>query len=276
MRYLLFSFLLLCCVSGMAQKESFDLATYSRPKGWLKNTTEDAVQFSKEDAAKGIYCIITLYKSTPSIGDSKKNFDAAWEAIVKETVTVSTDPEMQPVANEDDWEIQSGYAAFDHDGNKGIAMLVNATGFKKMVNVVILTNTDVFEKDITAFLESISVKKPVMTSEPATSNSEPAPSANNTMESNTGVAGIWGISSSDQSSFAINNGINGYTKRQYNFNANGTYTFCTKTFYLSDTPTKRDGTLSNTTEYRNAYLYDAVTSNIFLIDLPRAGKSSTT
>jgi hypothetical protein len=347
MKYFILSSLLLVSFIARAQKETFDLTTYTKPGGWAKTPTEHAIQFSKEDAAKSNYCIIMLYKAMPAIGDGKNNFDAAWSTLIKETVTVSTDPDMLPAETEDGWEIQSGHAAYDHEGNKGLAMLVNATGFKKMVNVVVLTNTDVYEKDITAFLESISLKKPVVTAEPAT------PSNTTTTNNTAAVTGIWGISSSDQSDFARNNGISGYTKRQYNFNANGTYVFYIKNFsYLhdklfftketgtyqlngnsliiipqknvfenwtkdsvmsngrksgtdkwgrfvsrqnlslekktyrftkhyfsgtekwalilqTDTPTKRDGALSNTTEYGSAYLYDAVTSDIFLIDLPK-------
>jgi hypothetical protein len=160
MRNLIFSFLLLLYTSAIAQKETFDLATYTTPEGWNKNPTEHAVQFSKEDSKTNTYCIITLYKAMPGIGDSKKNFDAAWETLVKEAVTVTADPEMQPPATEDGWEVQSGYSTFESDGHKGIVLLVTSSGFKTMVNIVILTNTDAFEPGITGFLESISLKKP--------------------------------------------------------------------------------------------------------------------
>ncbi|HEY6062687.1 MAG TPA: hypothetical protein VIV35_03705, partial [Chitinophagaceae bacterium] len=118
------------------------------------------VQFSKEDAAKGTYCLITLYKAAPGTANSKENFDLAWTSIVKEMVTVSTAPEMQAVTTENGWETQTGYAPFESDGNKGVALLVTASAVDKMVNLIVLTNTDVYEKEMTAFLESISLKKP--------------------------------------------------------------------------------------------------------------------
>ena len=156
--------ILLCffCISvtiSSAQKETFDLITYTPPKAWKKQPAESAVQFSKEDAAKGTYCIITLYKAVPGTASSKENFDLAWASVVKEMVTVSTAPEMQPAATENGWEVQSGYAPFESDGNKGIVILVTSSGFEKMVNIIILTNTDVYEKNVTDFLESINFKK---------------------------------------------------------------------------------------------------------------------
>ena len=151
----------LCVFVGnaFAQKETFDIATYTAPKKWKKKRTEDAVQFTKEDAAKGTYCIITLYKSVPGTTNSKENFDLAWTSVVKEMVNVSTAPEMQPSAKEDDWEVESGYAAFESDGEKGVALLVTSTGYNKMVNLIILTNTDAYETEMTSFIGSISLKK---------------------------------------------------------------------------------------------------------------------
>ncbi len=142
-----------------AQQQTFDITTYTAPKGWGRQATENSIQFSKEDAAKGNYCIIMLLKSIPGTTDAKANFDAAWQTVVKETVTVSTPPEMQPPASENGWEAQTGYAPFESDGNKGIALLVTSTGFEKMVNILVMTNTDVYEKEISDFLESVSFKK---------------------------------------------------------------------------------------------------------------------
>ncbi|MBI5856995.1 MAG: hypothetical protein HZB42_05020 [Sphingobacteriales bacterium] len=157
---ILFTFFCTSVATVFAQKETFDLATYTAPKGWKKQPAESAVQFSKEDAAKGTYCLITLYKAVPGTANSKENFDLAWTSVVKEMVTVSTAPEMQAVTTENGWETQSGYAAFESDGTKGVALLVTASAIDKMVNLIVLTNTDVYEKDMTAFLESIILKKP--------------------------------------------------------------------------------------------------------------------
>ena len=151
----------LCIILGQtfAQQQTFDITTFTLPPEWKKQATTNTIQLSKEDPATGTFCLITLYKAIPGTTNAKENFDLAWESLVKEMVTVSTQPEMQPAATEDGWEIQSGYAPFESDGNKGIAMLVTASSLKKMVNMIILTNTDVYEKEMTAFLESVSLKK---------------------------------------------------------------------------------------------------------------------
>jgi hypothetical protein len=67
---------------------------------------------------------------------------------------------MQPPSTENGWEAQSGYAPFEKDGNKGVVLLITSSGFEQMVNIVILTNTDVYKKNINQFLESVAFKKP--------------------------------------------------------------------------------------------------------------------
>lgn len=173
MKPLLLFFSSMLFLNCFGQKQTFDIITYTPPKEWKKENSESAMQFSKQDDTKGTFCIITLMKSIPGLANSKENFDAAWETVVKEMVKVSAAPEMQPVANEDGWEAQSGYAPFESEGTNGIALLVTSTGYQKMVNILILTNTDVYEKDMTAFLESVSFTKPAIQNNSTQTNTEP-------------------------------------------------------------------------------------------------------
>src|SRR6186997_3106937 len=89
------SCLLSFALASLAQApETFDISTFRAPKGWNKQAGENSIQFSTED--KGNFCIVTLFKAIPGLGDPKENFDAAWETIVKEAVTVSSAPQMFP------------------------------------------------------------------------------------------------------------------------------------------------------------------------------------
>jgi hypothetical protein len=156
---IVFLLLIIQAVTGFAQQQVFDITTYTPPKGWKKQATESTIQYSKEDAVKGTYCLLMLFKALPGTPDSKKNFDAAWETVVKEMVPVSTAPTMVAPSKENGWEAQSGYAPFSKDGDNGIALLVTSSGFDKMVNILALTNSDVYQQEMTAFLESVSFKQ---------------------------------------------------------------------------------------------------------------------
>ncbi|MGQ0739282.1 MAG: hypothetical protein ACT4OJ_09505 [Bacteroidota bacterium] len=154
--YLLLPLLLASC--SHAQQQSFDITSYTAPANWKKQASDGGLQYSIEDA-KGNFCIITLFRSIAATDNPKTNFDAAWDDLVKGMVKVSSAPEMQPAAEEDGWEVRAGYDSFESDDTKGIALLTTTSGYGKMVNILILTNSDVFEKDMTAFLESVSFKK---------------------------------------------------------------------------------------------------------------------
>ena len=228
--------LLLCFVCMwmgkiFAQSQTFDLATFTPPKGWKKQSGESTIQLSKEDTAKGTYCLIVLYKAVPGTAASRENFDLAWTAIVKEMVTVSSEPEMQNPETKNGWETQSGYAPFEREDGKGIVILATATGSDKMVNMLMLTNTDVYQKEMDSFLKSISLKK-------ITASAKPTQSANNTNSSpviGSPVVNTWTMVSSDQDRYLVNNGVAGHIHRQYIFNSNGTYKHYVKTFsFFSD------------------------------------------
>ena len=212
---------LILTISNLAQgTETFDISSFQPPKGWAKQVKEDAVQFSIEDKAGGAFCLITLFKSLPGLGSQKENFEAAWATIVKETVPVSV-PEMIPADNKGEWLVAGGFSSFEKDGVKGVAVLYTATGYGRMVNALVLTNTQAYEPQATAFLESISFKKPV-------ENSIVKPTENS-------IVGTWGQNLGAHMSYGdpVAAGMAGYSKDQYTFNADGTYTFVSKTFRMS-------------------------------------------
>lgn len=157
-------------VSAQAQaSETFDIATFQPPTGWKKQATSESVQFSTEDKASGASCLIILMKSLPGPGNSKENFHSAWQLFVKSVVNVSAAPQMFPSNNPEDWALEGGFAPFEKDGEKGVALLYTISGYGKMVNIMILTNTQAYEPDITAFVESMSLKKPVVEINPVKS-----------------------------------------------------------------------------------------------------------
>jgi hypothetical protein len=144
--------------------ETFDIASFQAPTGWNKQVGQDAIQFSIAD--KDAYCLVTLFRSLPGLGSPKENFAAAWDTIVKEAVTVSAAPQMFPADTKGEWLLAGGFAPFEKEGAKGVAVLYTASGYGKMVNALVLTNTGVYEAPVTAFLNSISFKKPEVEPQP--------------------------------------------------------------------------------------------------------------
>ena len=219
--------LLVVAAGAVAQRtDTFDIATFQPPNGWQRQAGADAIQFSTENKAAGTFCLISLFRSMPSLGSSKENFDAAWQTVVKETVNIAAAPEMQSLGNKDGWEIVSGSAPFEKDGAKGVTVLVNGSGYGKMVNILVLTNAGVYEKNISAFLESVNLKKPAVENLPqapvSTNGGQPFLAGNYWKQGGVrqGMLGHSGLSTATFS-------------KTYHFLGDGTYKFVTENMQLA-------------------------------------------
>lgn len=208
-------------------QDRFDIVTFTSPKGWQKEVSSNAVQFGKEDA-QGSVAIIMLFKALPTNADPNTNFKAAWKEIIQGMVTAG-DPQQQPEANENGWTINSGLAPYESDGKKGVAMLVTASGGGKMVNTLILVNSDAFQDEITKFVDSI--KLPPIAVQQAPAASPPRAPAGDAAK----LIGRWQRSGSSSPSYAdpASWGTAGYTKSRYEFKADGTYIYTERSFRYS-------------------------------------------
>ena len=159
-KYIWMAVLAVCCsLTAFGQKsETFDIITFTAPKGWQKVADQNTVRFGAEDQSGNI-CLITMFKPLPGGPDPKANFDAAWESIAQEVVTVKSKPQMQPSSTENGWVVESGLAQYESDGKKGVALLVTITGDKKMVNILLLMNSDAYQAEVSAFLDSVSLPR---------------------------------------------------------------------------------------------------------------------
>lgn len=144
---------------SFAQKETFDIVSYMPPNGWVKSQKAGTITFTKENN-KGEFCLITIYKSTAATANAQENFNLAWESLVKENLGITTAAVMQPGSTDNGWETKMGSAPFEKDGIKGAAILVGSSQLGKMVNLLTITNSNVFQTELETFLESVSLKKP--------------------------------------------------------------------------------------------------------------------
>ena len=150
----------LSSISLLAQKETFDLATYTIPSGWKKTTnTDKLVGYTITNNQKGTYCQIGIYASTNSKGSLEADFESEWLELVVKTYKPATKPELVPKTFENGWDVQGGAAPFEYSGAQAVAMLVTASNKDRCMSIVILTNTGDYQAVIEKFLESVDLKK---------------------------------------------------------------------------------------------------------------------
>jgi len=213
-------------VSSLAQtSDTFDIATFQAPDGWKKQNKEGVVFFSTTNQQKGTYALITLYGHGESSGNAKSDFEADWQQFVVGQFGVKSKPEMEPAKNADGWQIVSGGATFENEQGTAALILSTFSGYGKKFSLAAIFNSQESVPAIEAFISSIKLRKPE-------TSSRPAPATNNT---NTSILGTWGQNLGAHMTYGdpVAAGMAGYSKDQYTFNANGTYTFVSKTFRMA-------------------------------------------
>ena len=226
-------FLFICCsvaAISFAQKETFDLFTYTPPQGWDKDVDENFVSYLISDNKTKSWCRINLTKSTISKGSIEDDFESEWQELIVKNYHPTGNREVNEVQEAEGWKIKAGKSKFTFENSKSMAMLTTATGYDRCLSIVAITNNKDYIKDIQALIESIDLIKPdtaaaeLQHNSPLTHNTE-APV----------VIGKWLKTSTSNSNYSMNNGLHQYHKMQYEFKADGTYSFLYRSFsYLPD------------------------------------------
>jgi hypothetical protein len=206
---------------SFAQKASFDIVSYTPPKGWKKEVKENITSFTITDKKTNSWCQISIVKSTISKGDIEKDFDSEWQELVLRSYKVTDAPEGNEAVEADGWKIKTGGGKFIFNNTNAMVLLTTISGYNRCVSVVSTTGSQRYITDIEALLASLDLKKPDTTTTAQTQIDA---------SDSKSIIGEWGANASDQSSFRVKNGVMNYISRQYTFNTNGTYSFVSKAF----------------------------------------------
>lgn len=223
---------LLTNILAFAQQETYDVVTYTIPKGWQKQQVNGGVQLFVTDTKTGGYAIAIITQSMASTGSADGDFKSQWKTLLVNTVNSITEPAMETPVQDNGWEILSGQGNYVDRNIKGLASLLTATGNNQTAAVVLMTNTQQYQNDLLAFMNSLSLQK---------LEQEPAPVINPQPSSAPGknsIVGLWHSYLNETSGY-LNNWPQytaGYFRKEYTFNANGTYEYRLKNWsvYMKD------------------------------------------
>ncbi len=222
--------LVLSATSVLAQKETFDLITYTVPGNWTKETTENVVSYVSTDKKKKSWCRISIYRSTVSKGDIESDFESEWNTLVAKAYNITEAPQVSEVVEADGWKVKSGSGTFIFEKVSATALITTLSGFERCVSIVAITNNQVHLAAVQHFFGTITMKVPDIT------NAQPITTQHHTaINDPSSVIGIWVKTSTNNNRSDQANGLHGYNSRQYTFNENGTYNYISRTFsYLPD------------------------------------------
>lgn len=237
-RIIYFCFFSAFAATSFAQKETFDLVTYTPPGGWTKEVTQNITSYSMVNKKSNTWCQVGIIKSTNSKGGIEQDFESEWQKLIVKNYKPTEAPKVNEVQETDGWKIKTGAGNFTFNNSGAIAMLTTMSGFNRCVSIVATTNSQDYLKDIETLLSSVELTKP----ETVTLQ---IPVENNDKNS---IIGTWGSTSTSNSNYAMNNGLHEYHKRQYIFKNDGTYSYIYRSFsYLPDILlAKESGTYTTT------------------------------
>ena len=226
-RILISTLLLIAFTAGVpAQtRETFDIVTFQVPSGWTKQPKDGGLIYTNSDKQKNTFAMIILFQSNNTSGDPKRDFDADWEQFVVGAFSVRDKPQMEPQKQSNGWWITTGGSAFESELGTSAVILSTYSGFGRKFSAAAVFNSQDYLSSIDDFASSIVLSKPA----------QAAPAAATTAPSENSILGTWGKNQGAHMTYGdpVAAGMAGYSKDQYTFNSNGTYSFVSKTFRMS-------------------------------------------
>lgn len=203
---------LLISFNGYGQKKIYDLISYSLPPAWQEEEGTGGMQLSIHK--DGEYAVAVILKGIATDKSALENFHADWQKLVKGTVTLQNEVEMQPPVMDKGWEIYSGTATYLDGSQKGLATFLTASTAGRTVSTVLLTNTARYQDDLLHLLNSLEIQ--------AVNAATPS------------LSGLW-VDYLNETSGAVQ-GIpsytGGYFRQEYMLKPNGEYVFRLKNYAL--------------------------------------------
>src|SRR5436190_24052161 len=95
-----------CCfcvpLTISAQTETFDIVQFTPPKGWTRTPKDGAVAFIDINKANG-FCLLTIFKSSPSLGTPQKDFTNEWNGLLVKPFKAAPNPKTQTQDTPEGW-----------------------------------------------------------------------------------------------------------------------------------------------------------------------------
>lgn len=145
---------------SFAQKETFDLVTYTPPKGWKKQIKETLINYSIVDNKDKAWCQIGIIRSTVSKGSIESDFESEWNELAAKQYAATETPQTTGVQEADGWQMKTGTGKFLFNKKDAAVMLTTFSGYGVCISILATTGNQRYLKNIEAMIGSIKLKKP--------------------------------------------------------------------------------------------------------------------
>lgn len=146
-------------VSTEYKSVSYDLATFSVPKTWIKESGKMSEAYLITDAKTGEYAKIIVYQSLAGSGNLQTDFSTEWRELIEMPYKSSAASDVAEKDLPDSWKIKVGVAPFAFNSKKSEATLITAVSNGQKMSLVMLSNTDKYQNDFESIARSVKFKK---------------------------------------------------------------------------------------------------------------------
>lgn len=145
-----------------AQTETFDTATFVRPRGWSRAESSGILLLQNQRSVQGRveFCQIYIIPNQPSSATPQANFQMEWQARVARAfvITAQPSPETKPVS--DGWTPVMAFADFFWQGVPTRAILVTSTGFGRYASIVVTVSPTAYVTELDDFFRDLNYHAP--------------------------------------------------------------------------------------------------------------------
>lgn len=146
--------------NAFAQKDSFDIITYTALKGWDKKDQSSFRAYSFINKKDKSWCQVAVYKSTASKGSIEADFESEWNELAATPYKITDAPEKSTVEQADGWKLMSGSGKFLFNDSNAVVIVTTFSGYNRCVSIVATTANQRYLQDIIDFIGTVDLKKP--------------------------------------------------------------------------------------------------------------------
>jgi hypothetical protein len=150
---------LIISIQVFSQAEKFDIATYTPPKGFKKDSKAGVVNYTNVNMSTGGFCVIAMFASTASTGDADKDFAKGWNELVATPYKAEANPRTETQTTTEGWEVVTAAAPIKLDGNDLYIILTVASGFGKTMSIRTSLNDPSYTEQVDALFETMELDK---------------------------------------------------------------------------------------------------------------------
>lgn len=146
-----------------AQQKTYDLFSYTAPKGWSVLEKENIIQYTVTDVVKRTWAQVSLVKSTTSKGNADADFASEWKELAignYRHLGITEQLLAKDTQTFQGWKLVSGMSKFVFNKDSCAIVMNTFSNGKRCMSFFITSNTTVYGPELETFIASINLQQP--------------------------------------------------------------------------------------------------------------------